>query len=192
MRTLDPSLILLFLLPALVAVFAGPADAQVSTAEAKPGLRLPMYESEATGLRVILPPGWSGSETADEERLPGRATYRWEATEGALEGSVVVIERAVGLNPLAEERWRRGQVGVGYYGLRPTAVLSQEAMVFGPGAGVEVAAGGRRGRAYFVQRGPVFWAVHVAAPERVLDADPSLLDALAGGILLSAEPTASR
>ena len=197
MRTFDPSLVLLLVLALLVAVFAGPADAQEAPlleapTEVEPVLapRETVYESQHTGLRVILPLGWTGSEIVNEETLPARATYRWEATEGPLAGAVIVVERAVGLNPVLQERWTRGQVSAGYYGLRPTGAVAPEGRVFGTGAAIEIGAGDRAGRAYFTQRGQVFWAVHVAAPAAALEASPGLLDRLAGGIRVSAQTAA--
>ena len=131
MRFFDPSLIVLLVLAALAAVISGAAPVQAQA-----------YRSEATGLQVVVPEGWDGTQAIDETALPGRATYRFEATAPALSGAVLVIERVTGLNPLAEERFRRGQVQFGYHGLRPTAGLPESAMVFGPGAGVALAAGG--------------------------------------------------
>ena len=144
------------------------------------------YASPATGLRVVLPAGWAGVGTADEEALPSRATYRWEATSGPLAGAVLVIERAMGLNPLLQERWTRGQVAAGYYGLRPSGPLPPDARQMGPGAAFQIGAAGRSGRAYFAQRGASYWAVHVAAPARVLAARTGLLDEVVGGVRLGA------
>lgn len=174
MRFFDPSLIVLLVLAALAAVISGAAPVQAQA-----------YRSEATGLQVVVPEGWDGTQAIDETALPGRATYRFEATAPALSGAVLVIERVTGLNPLAEERFRRGQVQFGYHGLRPTAGLPESAMVFGPGAGVALAAGEQTGRVYFVQRGRIYWAVHLSAPASALAERPDLLDALAAGVRLS-------
>lgn len=192
MRTFDPSLILLAILAAL---FAGPADSQEApppaereaVAEAAP--EAVRYVSAETGLVVTLPAGWSGPGTVDESTLPGLATYRWVHGPGPLAGTTVVVERVVGLNPLMEERWRRGQVSQGYHGLKPVSLVPEEAMVFGAGAGLTLASGDRAGRAFFVQRGQVFWAVHVSAPASVLRASPALLGVLARGVRLSDKET---
>ena len=186
MRTFDPSLLVLLVLAALAAVLGGAAPAGAQEADSLVAVPQPVvFSSEQTGLRVQLPSGWVGSQAIDETELPGRATYRWESTDPAVRGATVVVERVTGLNPLMQERWRRGQVASGYQGLRPTAQLAEDAMIFGPGAGLEVAAGERVGRVYFVQRGQVFWAVHVAAPAATLAAAPALLDTLSRGIRLS-------
>ncbi|MEL6616730.1 MAG: hypothetical protein AAFQ43_13390, partial [Bacteroidota bacterium] len=176
MRTFDPSLFLLAFLAALAALIASPADSQevpqkarAVTPEAAPAVAVG-YASEATGLVVGLPRGWNGTQAVDETGLPGRATYQWEHGAGPLAGTTVIVERVTGLNPLLEERWRRGQVAFGYHGLKPTALVPEEAMVFGAGAGLALASGDRVGRAFFVQRGQVFWAVHISAPSAVVTA----------------------
>ena len=143
------------------------------------------FHSETTDLVIQLPAGWEGAQSVSETTLPARATYRFEATAPGLAGAVVIVERVIGLNPLAQERFRRGQVAFGYHGLRPTALLAGEEMVFGSGAGLAVSGGDRIGRVYFVQRGRVFWAVHLAAPEATLAQTPGLLDTLARGVRLS-------
>ncbi|OZC02276.1 hypothetical protein [Rubricoccus marinus] len=180
MRTSTPFLTLLVVLAALTAA-PSLAEAQTTTPEAV------VYFSELTELRVRLPAGWDGTHAVNEATLPGRATYRWEATAAPLAGTVVVVERVVGLNPLMQERWRRGQVASGYYGLRPTGAVPDEDLAFGPGAAFEIAGGETIGRVYFVQRGEVFWSVHVSAPAGVIAAVPPLLDGIARGIRVSAK-----
>ena len=182
MRTFDPSLLILLALAVLAGCLGGAAPAEAQTATAPEAV---VFTSEKTGLRVQLPAGWVGSQAVDELELPGRATYRWESTASTMPGAVVVVERAVGLNPLFAERWRRGQVAFGYNGLHPTGQLTEDEMLLGPGAGLEIAAGERVGRVYFVQRGQVFWAVHVSAPVPVIAAQPTLLAGLTRGVRLS-------
>ena len=190
MRTSAPSLVVLLVFAALAAVCASPATAQPATPKAAAPDTGVMYLSPTTELLVRLPEGWIGTQAVDETLLPGRATYRWEATAAPLAGTVVAVERVVGLNPLMQERWRRGQAASGYYGLRPTGALTDEKLVFGPGVGLEIAAGETLGRVYFVQRGEVFWSVHVSAPAGVVAALPPLLDALASGVRVSAKTVA--
>lgn len=197
MRSSDPSLFILLILAALVADPASSQDVppqdvppqeaslQEVTEEEAPAPRRVVFRSEVTGFQIVLPEGWDGTSAVDEEGLPGRATYRFQATAAGMAGTTVVVERVTGLNPLVEERFRRGQVAFGYHGLRPTGALPADAMVFGPGAGVAIAAGERTGRAYFVQRGRVFWAVHIAAPVGVLAEQPGWFDAIARGVRLS-------
>lgn len=153
----------------------------------------PGYRSEATGFQFMFPDRWDGPSAVDEEGLPGRAVYRFEATNRDHAGAVLIVERVMGLNPLLEERFRRGQVSFGYHGFQPTAALSDEAMIFGPGAGFEIVAGDRTGRAYFLQRGRALWAIHMAAPPEALSAVPDLFDTLARRVRVSEDdpPTAS-
>ncbi|MEM1057491.1 MAG: hypothetical protein AAGI52_18390 [Bacteroidota bacterium] len=181
MRSFDPSLLVLLILAALAAVVggAGPVQAQE------------VFKSETTGLQVVLPAEWEGTADVNEEALPGRATYRFVATAPDITDATLIVERVTGLNPLVEARFRRGQVAFGYHGFEPTALLPEDAMVFGPAAGLAIEAGQRVGRVYFVQRGRVFWAVHVAAPPAALDAMPGLLGTLVGGVVLSDREVAS-
>ncbi len=175
MRTLYSSLVLLLTLAATPALAQGAPEASGAY----------VYFSEATELRVQLPAGWEGTQAVDETALPGRATYRWKATSAPLADAVVIVERVVGLNPLMQERWRRGQAASGYNGLRPTGAVPEDGLAFGPGAAFEIASGERLGRVFFVQRGEVFWSVHISAPAAA--ATPALLDALARGVRVSAK-----
>lgn len=186
MRSFDPSLLVLLILAALAAVISRPANSQEApTNETTEEVRPVVYVSEATGLQIVFPTGWEGTRSVDETGLPGRATYRFEATASEVTGTAMIVERVTGLNPLVEERFRRGQVAFGYHGFRPTAALPDEAMLFGPGAGFVIAAGERTGRVYFAQRGRVYWAVHLSAPPAALAANPGLFDTLAKAIRLS-------
>lgn len=119
-----------------------------------------------SGLVLALPPGWTSAPIADESRLPQLARYTVRQADPAqpLYGTVLVVERVVGLNPLDRERWRFGQSRHGYHGTRPVGPTGVPL----PGStGIETAGTGTAGATAFLQRGPAFWAVAVVAPAAV-------------------------
>jgi hypothetical protein len=151
----------LFLVP-LVALAVPTAAAQTAAPDPSAS-RASAYAFASTGLRVALPPAWDGETTVDEARLPSYALYTFTSAAPGRDGAVLRVERVVGLDALARERWRTGAVHYGYHGTRPVG----PAAVPVAGLGVEVAGGGRGGAVAFVQRGPTYWALHVSAPAEV-------------------------
>lgn len=121
------------------------------------------YAFASTGLRVALPPVWNGETAVDEARLPNYALYTFTSDAPGLDGATLRVERVVGLDALARERWRTGAVRYGYHGTRPVGPAALPVA----GLGVEVAGGGRGGAVAFVQRGSTYWALHVSAPAEV-------------------------
>ena len=150
MRAFDPSLLL------VLAIAFG-----VSRAE-------PLV-FERGGFAVDLPEGWTARVDADEERLPGAASYTItnSSREGALAGAVLRIERRVGLNPLVRQRWMLGRVPVGYHGAQPVEALRETP--FGDAVGFVCARGARReptGFVFFLRHGEAYYAVQVeTAPD---------------------------
>ena len=173
------ALSLVLLLAACEAPSDAPeAEAPAPEADAAPAPAPPSpvaFAASGTGLRATLPPGWATTE-ADEGRLPAYARYAFAGPTGTR----LIVERVVGLNELARQRWTRGLTPYGYHGL--TAVGPAAVPV--SGLGVEVAGPGVGGAVGFVQRGQTFWAVHVQAPEAAWRADRDAVLALVAGVAL--------
>ena len=149
-------------------------------------LSRPVAYATGYGLAVVLPPGWDGPVQAEESGFPGYALYTFDNArmDRSVPGASVRIERVGALNPLEQERWRRGQSPYGLHGMRPAAARDARLLPLPAQAAIAVEADGRRGLAVYAQRGTVFWAVQVSVPETVYLADPTVLDALLAGLTL--------
>ena len=159
-----------------LALVSAPALAQ--GAAAPPAAGAPAYAFGETGLRVTLPADWTGRGVADESH-GARASYTFaNGAAGPLAGAVLYVERAVGLNPVERELWRRGQWASAYGATRPVARAAAPL----DGLAFEVAGGGRGGVVVFVQRGPAFWAVRADAPTSTWAARPDAVAALVAGV----------
>ncbi|HEX8299113.1 MAG TPA: hypothetical protein VF594_08125 [Rubricoccaceae bacterium] len=169
-----------------------PAPAPVAAPAASPAVASETATVQVVGqagLRVTLPPGWSGAGAVDESRLPAYALYTFANTaRGALAGVTLRVERVVGLNPAEEQGWRSGQARVGYHGARPVGPIGApvEALV-----AVETAGAGTGGATAFVQRGRTFWAVSVQAPAAMWAARREAIVALMASVSLPADDAAS-
>ena len=160
------------------ALVAAPAAAQAPAAPPE----VSAFAFGATGLRVTLPAAWEGG--ADESRLPARAVYTFtNAAAGPLAGAVLHVERAVGLNPVEQELWKRGRSTAGYGDARPVGPATAPL----PGTALEIAGAGRGGPQtggviVFLQRGPAFWVVKAEAPAATWAARPADVLALMAGV----------
>lgn len=126
---------------------------------------LPTRHAFGSGLVLTLPAGFA-APIADESRLPSLARYTAQQTDPArpLFGTVLVVERVVGLNALDRERWRHGQSLYGYPGVRPVGPAATPLPAL---ASIATAGTGTRGATAFLQRGQTYWAVAVVAPDAV-------------------------
>ena len=171
----------------LAAVRAS-AERQQALADSLRAVELsrPVAYATGYGLRVVLPPGWDGLVAADESAFPGYASYRFDNArpDRAVPGARVRIERVGALNPLEQERWRRGQSPYGLHGLRPIAALDAATVPFPAQAAIAVEGAGTRGATVYAQRGTVYWAVQVTVPQNVYEADPRVLTDLLSGLTL--------
>lgn len=146
----------------------------------------PVAYATGYGLQVVLPPGWDGPVVAEESGFPGYALYSFENArlDRSIPGARVVVERVASLNPLEQERWRRGQSPYGLHGLRPAAALDPATLPLPAQAAIAVAGIGVRGVTVYAQRGTVHWAVQATVPQVVYDANPTVLATLLAGLTL--------
>ena len=149
-------------------------------------LSRPVAYATGYGLSVVLPPGWDGPVVAEESAFPGYAFYAFDNVhlDRAIPGARVRIERVGTLNPLDQERWRRGQSPYGLHGLRPLTALDPTVLPIPAQAAIAVGDAGRRGLTVYAQRGTTYWAVQVSVPEVIYTADPRVLDDLLIGLTL--------
>jgi hypothetical protein len=141
---------------------------------------LPTRHAFGSGLLLTLPAGFS-APVADESRLPALARYTAQQTDPArpLFGTVLVVERVVGLNALDRERWRHGQSTYGYPGVRPVGPASTPLPAI---VSIATAGTGTRGATAFLQRGQTYWAVAVVAPDAVWQQSAADVLALMTGV----------
>ena len=159
-------------------LFAAAAPSDQAWAQGVPRALAPFVFVYGSGLRVTLPPGWSGPAT--ETGGVGDAVYAFEnATAGhPLAGATIRVEYAAGLNELLRERWLRGQTTRGYHGTAPVGPLAAPVTGFG----VEVAGPGRAGAAVFSRGRGGLWAVQVAAPTATWEGRRAEVLALLSGV----------
>ncbi len=141
---------------------------------------LPTRHAFGSGLILTLPAGFA-APVADESRLPALARYTAQQTDPArpLFGTVLVVERVVGLNALDRERWRHGQSTYGYPGVRPVGPASTPLPAI---VSIATAGTGTRGATAFLQRGQTYWAVAVVAPDAVWQQSAADVLALMTGV----------
>lgn len=141
----------------------------------------PVRYAFRSGLRITLPPGWDGPESAVEP-ADGAVLYTFQNTTPGhpLAGVTVRLERVQGLNALLRERWMRGQTSHGYHGTQPVGPAAAPM----PGFAVEVTGPGQSGAVVFSQRDSGMWAVQVVAPAALWASRRDAVLALLTGITL--------
>lgn len=149
-------------------------------------LTRPVAYATGYGLSVVLPPGWDGPVTVEESAFPSYALYAFENAhlDRSVPGARLRVERVNALNPLDQERWRRGQSPYGLHGLRPVAALDPATLPIGAQSAIAVAGEGRRGVTVYAQRGTTYWAVQATVPDVVYEADARVLEDLLVGLTL--------
>ena len=126
-----------------------------------------------------MPAHWKGPADSNESRLPYQASYTFsnDNTDSALYGARMIIHRIVGLDRIERERFLRGQLALGYNGLRPYAAVTQDEMMFPTARGYKTSGNERAGNIYFVQHGMTYYTIHLTASEDAFESQlPALLD----------------
>ena len=167
------------------------AEAARNAARASEAARLarPVVYATGYGLTVTLPPGWEGPVTAAEDAFPGYALYTFENArlDRAVPGARLRIERIGTLDPVAAERWRRGQSSYGLHGLRPVALADVGALPAGTQTALTLAGENVRGIAAYARRGGAYWAIQATVPAAIHAAAPDIAAELVRGVVLPAE-----